>query len=95
MVLWGYIYAFSAFYVTDCPSLQGPSTLPCKLLPELQRNKDTVRYAVLGAEGSRTVSRTTDANLESWFIQRALVFVFPKIGGVAPPSPFTTWLYLV
>ena len=50
--------------------------MPRKLLPELQRNKDTARYAALGAEGSRTASRTTDANLESASIEIALLFVF-------------------
>ena len=63
-----------------------------KLLPVLQRNKDTVRYAALGAEGSRTVSRTTDANLESAFIESKLLLFFPKIGGVYdPPASGPTW----
>ena len=33
--------------------LQGHSTSPCVLLPEQQRNKDTVRCSVLGEEVSR------------------------------------------
>ena len=48
---------------------------PRALLWELQRNKDTSRH-----RGSRTLSRTTDANLASVFVENASVFVEPNIG---------------
>ena len=62
-----------------CPpgiSAQRPSRaldLPRALLPELQRYKDTVRGAVLGEE----VSTTTDANLDSAFVENALFLTDP------------------
>ena len=40
---------------------------PRALLPELQRYKDTVRCAALGAEVPGYRTRTTDANLDSAF----------------------------
>ena len=60
---------------------------PRALLPELQRYKDTVRCAALGAEvrGPRTPSRTTDANLDCAFVENALLFVVPNIGGARAP----------
>ena len=45
---------------------------PRALLPELQRNKNTVRCAALGAEGPKTVSRITDANLYCEFYENTL-----------------------
>ena len=42
---------------------------PRALLPELQRIKDTVRCALLGAEVP--VSRTIDANLDCAFVENA------------------------
>ena len=41
-------------------SLQGPSTLPCTLLPELERFKDAVRCVALGAEVPGPPPTTTD-----------------------------------
>ena len=40
--------------------------------------------------GPRTLSRTTDANLDCAFVETALVFVVPKIGKPRPPSFQTT-----
>ena len=39
------------------------------MLPELQRNKNTVRCALLGAEVSRHHQTTTDANLDCAFVE--------------------------
>ena len=52
---------------------------PRALLPELQRYKDTVRCAVLGAEvpGLRQDSRTTDSNLDGAFVENALFYTDP------------------
>ena len=57
-----------------------PLTLPSALLLELQRYKVTARYGVLGHESPRTPSRTTYPNLDSVFVENALVYVVPKIG---------------
>ena len=45
--------------------------------------------------GPRTPSRTSDANLDSAFVESALVFVVPKIGGARAliGPPFTTPLF--
>ena len=52
--------------------------LPYALLPELKRYKDIVRCVALGVE---VLSRTSDANLDCAFVENALVFIVPKLGG--------------
>ena len=58
---------------------KGPD-LPRALLTYL----DTVRFSALGAEGPRTPSRTSDANLDcpfvGKFVENALILVVLKIG---------------
>ena len=45
------------------------------LFLELQRNKDTIRGAALGAED--TVNNNTDANLDCAFVKAALFYTDP------------------
>ena len=57
--------------------------LPHVLLPELQRIKDAVVLVCCSRRrGPRTLSRTTDTNLDCAFVENALV---PKIGFVLGP----------
>ena len=57
------------FELTQLPSRALDS--PRVLIPELQRNKDTVRCAALGAEVARTPSRPTYKNVECAFSTNA------------------------
>ena len=57
-----------------------PSTAlnsPRALLPELQRYKDTIRYATLGGGDPRTPLKTAGANLDCAFVENALVYTDP------------------
>ena len=46
---------------------------PCALLPELQRNKDDLKCAVLGAWVQGQRQKTADANLDCAFVENALL----------------------
>ena len=80
------------FELTQRPSRALNS--PRVLLPELHRNKDTVRCQVCLARrgGPMTQSTTADANLDCAFVENALVFAVPNIGGAPLSLPlFTTY----
>ena len=63
------------FELTRCPSKA--LNLPRALLPELQRNKDTVRYACCArCRGPRTPSKTANANLDCEFVENAHFFTY-------------------
>ena len=67
-------------------AVQGPSTLPCMLLPEVQQ-KDTVRCGTLGAVVQVVhCQRTTAANLDFTFVENAFIFIDPKIDFPRPLS---------
>ena len=57
-------WTFEGFFELTPAPLKGPSLLYRKLLPELQRCKNTVRRAALGMEVSDNSLETTDANLD-------------------------------
>ena len=77
---------------------QRPSTLdsPRSLLPELQRNKDTIRWATLGEEVPRQRQEQLLQTLILRLLKTHLFLLFPKLGRPEPPLTldFTTTLTL-
>ena len=59
------------FELTRCPSRA--LILPCALPPELQRNKDTIRYAALGAEVQGHRHKQLTKFLMECFLHRSLI----------------------
>ena len=57
------------FEMTHCPLRALDS--PCAMLPELQRNKDRVRYATLGLKVPGHRQKRLKKNLESAFVNNA------------------------
>ena len=86
-----------AFWADTAP-FKGPR-LPCALLPELQRNKDTIRSAPSKRGANVPLSQDTVKKnygkaliLGLWKI--ALLFILPRIESLGPPWPpwYLPWL---
>ena len=56
-------------------ALQELSTLPCTFLPELQRHKDTVRFAFARNGGPAISVKITDANLDSVLAENSILIL--------------------
>ena len=58
------------------------------LLPELQRIKDTIKYAALSAEVPRRHQKQLTQNLIVRLLKTHLILLFQSLGGAqAPPGP--------
>ena len=77
------------FELTRCPSRALDS--PGALLLELQRYKDTVSCAVLGAEVSGHRQQQPGANLDCVFVESAIVFILSKITKPHGPPILLPW----
>ena len=71
------------FELSQCPSRN--LNLPFALLPELQKTKAGHQVCCAMREGPRTLSKTSDADLDCAFEENALVFVDPNSRGTQSP----------